>query len=263
MSMNLLKRLLILLAVFLLSASGCRAEKLSVGEYRVARVIDGDTIRLANGQEVRYLGIDTPESRKRSGGAWIYDPEPFAAEAVEFNAMLVGGKAVTLEFDTRKRDKYGRILAYVRQDGKMVNAMLIRNGYASVYTFPPNVKYLEYLVAQQNAAIEERLGIWSDLEEALPGRLSEHIGRYVALTGSVSDVRASRGLLYLIMDPGGASAAIREQNMVLFEKQGVFPSRDYQGKRIRILGKVEDWGTPVVVLDNPSQVSVLDPGRGG
>src|SRR5262245_15146104 len=61
---------------------------------RAARVIDGDTIQLDGGALVRYIGIDTPESRRRRGDRWISDPEPYAREATEANRRLVEGRAL-------------------------------------------------------------------------------------------------------------------------------------------------------------------------
>ena len=69
---------------------------------RVSRVVDGDTVELADGRKVRYLGINTPERG-----------QPFYQEATDFNAELVAGKKVRLEFDVDTIDKYGRTLAHV------------------------------------------------------------------------------------------------------------------------------------------------------
>lgn len=110
--------------------------------YLVTRVIDGDTIVLANGIHVRYIGIDTPES-----------DESGYKEATEANRELVEGKKVRLEYDVERKEKtnewklkiYGppRTLAYVYVDGIFVNAWLVENGYARASPYPPNVKYKE------------------------------------------------------------------------------------------------------------------------
>lgn len=105
--------------------------------YQVARVIDGDTIKLSNGDRVRYIGINTPETKHPRKGV-----EYFGPEASAFNKKLVGGKKVRLEFDVQRRDRYGRLLAYVYLlDGTFVNLELVRQGFAQVSTFPPNVKH--------------------------------------------------------------------------------------------------------------------------
>lgn len=124
-------------------------------QYTVERVIDGDTIVLTNGEKVRYIGIDTPETK---------DPrkpvEYFGKEAYEANRKLVEGKTVRLEFDVQKTDKYGRLLAYVYIGDIFVNAWLVENGYAKVSTYPPNVKYQELFLKLQKEARENNRGFW-------------------------------------------------------------------------------------------------------
>ncbi len=121
--------------------------------YQVSKVIDGDTIELSNGDRVRYIGIDTPEFRNGI-------PDPYAQEAYEANKKLVEGKEVQLELDVQKRDKYGRILAYVYVGDLFVNAWLIENGYAQIMTIPPNITHQELFLALQTKAREENRGLW-------------------------------------------------------------------------------------------------------
>ncbi|MGQ9622579.1 MAG: thermonuclease family protein [Candidatus Caldatribacteriaceae bacterium] len=125
------------------------------GEYLVVRVIDGDTIELSNGEKVRYIGINTPELHHPQKGV-----EYFAKEAYDANRRMVEGKKVRLEFDVEKRDRYGRLLAYVYVDGIMVNEWLVANGYAQVATFPPNVKYAERFLSLEREARRLKLGLW-------------------------------------------------------------------------------------------------------
>jgi len=84
----------LLLSIFLFS--GCGRISTEGGFYSVYKVLDGDTIILTNARNVRYIGIDTPESRKRVRGEWVYDPEPYAVEAYNLNRRLVEGKKVSL-----------------------------------------------------------------------------------------------------------------------------------------------------------------------
>lgn len=122
----------------------------------VRRVIDGDTIKLTNGERVRYIGINTPETKHPVKGV-----EPFGHEASEANRRLVEGKQVRLEFDVQRRDRFGRLLAYVYlMDGTFINLELVRQGYAQVATYPPNVKHqAEFLEAQREARTAKR-GLW-------------------------------------------------------------------------------------------------------
>ncbi len=118
------------------------ASELSHGrEYKVVKVVDGDTVQLGDGVKVRYLHVDTPETRKKIGGKWIYAPEPFAEAASKFNRTKVLGKKVSLDFDKNNKDKYGRVLAFVYRNKQMINLELVRRGLATVLILPPNTKY--------------------------------------------------------------------------------------------------------------------------
>ena len=130
----------------------------------VSRVVDGDTVELSGGRLVRYIGIDTPEVRRRRGGEWVVDPEPFGMAARDANAALVQGKRVFLEYDVEERDKYGRLLAYVYVDGEMVNATLMRDGYAQPLTIPPNVKHAGEFRRLAAEARQASRGLWAAKE---------------------------------------------------------------------------------------------------
>jgi len=125
---------------------------------KVIRVIDGDTIVIQSGEKIRYIGMDTPEMK---------DPRPqvryFAQKAKEVNANLVLNKIIDIEFDVEKYDKYKRLLAYIYVGKTMVNAYLLKEGYASVLTIPPNVKYQEYFLKLQKYARENNKGFWKEL----------------------------------------------------------------------------------------------------
>jgi len=129
----------------------------------VVRVVDGDTVhvRLADRLEkVRYIGIDTPETNHPTRGL-----EPGGRAAAEVNGRLVADRAVRLEPDVQLRDRYGRLLAYVWVTGPdggelMVNAELVRLGYAQVLTVPPNVRHAELFRKLQADARDHRRGLW-------------------------------------------------------------------------------------------------------
>ena len=141
-----------------LSSLGCAAEL--PREAVVARVIDGDTIELLDGRLVRYIGIDTPEVRRREGDRWIKDPEPFGEAATEANRRLVEGKRIRIEYDVQRRDRHGRLLAYVFVGDVMANAKLLEEGYAQLLTIPPNLKYVEEFRRLADEARAHRRGLW-------------------------------------------------------------------------------------------------------
>ena len=136
------------------------------GSGRVLRVVDGDTIRVAlrSGVErVRYIGVDAPESVKPG-----VPVECFAKRASALNERLVAGERVKLVRDVEERDRYGRLLAYVyrARDGLFVNAELVRRGYATVATFPPNVAHEREFRRLANRARMSGRGLWSECEGA-------------------------------------------------------------------------------------------------
>jgi micrococcal nuclease len=101
---------------------------------------------------VRLIGIDSPESQQH----------PFGAKAREALLKLVPmGSAVRLESDVAGFDQYGRSLAYVWTGSTLVNESMVRNGWAVLYTVPPNVKYVERFRAAQEEARAQGTGLWS------------------------------------------------------------------------------------------------------
>lgn len=118
--------------------------------------MDGDTIDVEIDGEpytIRYIGIDTPESTTQH--------DRYGSEASRRNGELVAGKTVELEPDVTEIDQYGRLLRYVYADGAMVNEVLVREGYALAYTFPPDVKYTDRFTTAQEQARNEGAGLWS------------------------------------------------------------------------------------------------------
>ena len=122
-------------------------------------VIDGDTVcaRIAGRVErVRYIGIDAPETRHPGRGR-----DPGGLAATEANRRLVEGQPLHLELDVAPRDRYGRVLAYVYAGERLVNAELVRQGYARTTTVPPNVRYERVLRRLQQEARDQGRGLWA------------------------------------------------------------------------------------------------------
>ena len=119
----------------------------------VQRVIDGDTVVLQDGARVRYIGIDTPEMRSPA--------ECYAAEATARNRELVEGRPVGLRKDVSETDRYGRLLRYLYlPGGEMVNAILVREGYATALRYPPDVLFADRFEALEQEARAAGRGMW-------------------------------------------------------------------------------------------------------
>ena len=124
----------------------------------VSRVVDGDTVEVRlDGEEedVRYIGVDTPETVKPDTPVQCFGPQ-----ASDFNHRLVEHRRVRLVFGAERRDVYGRLLAYVYLDGRFVNAELVRRGLARTLTIPPNDLYARRLKRLEIAAARAGRGLW-------------------------------------------------------------------------------------------------------
>lgn len=128
--------------------------------FLVTRVIDGDTIEVQTSQgleRVRYIGIDTPEMNDKR-------PEirELATKARQKNEELVLGKKVKLEKDISEKDYFRRLLRYVYlEDGTFVNLELVKQGFAKMATFQPDVRHsADFLLAEQTAR-QKGLGLWA------------------------------------------------------------------------------------------------------
>ncbi|MFP7695343.1 endonuclease YokF [Bacillus subtilis] len=136
-------------------------DKKELVDVTLDRAIDGDTIKVIyNGKEdtVRYLLVDTPETKKPNSCV-----QPYGEDASKRNKELVNSGKLQLEFDKGdRRDKYGRLLAYVYVDGKSVQETLLKEGLARVaYVYEPNTKYIDLFKKDEQEAKSEKLSIWS------------------------------------------------------------------------------------------------------
>jgi micrococcal nuclease len=124
----------------------------------VTRVVDGDTIEVqldGAEEDVRYIGVDTPETVKPDTPVQCFGPQ-----ASGFNHRLVEHERVRLVFDEERRDVYGRLLAYIYLDGRFVNAELVRRGLARTLTIPPNDHFAGRLKRLEMAAARAGRGLW-------------------------------------------------------------------------------------------------------
>jgi micrococcal nuclease len=127
----------------------------------VVEVTDGDTIEVeldGGVEDVRYIGVDTPEVDPNIG------VECFGSDASELNARLVEGERVRLVFDAERRDRYGRLLAYVYVGDTFVNAELLRRGAARTLTIAPNDSFAERFARLAQEAANAGRGLWGACE---------------------------------------------------------------------------------------------------
>lgn len=155
MSQRGLKHTVVGLLVFLSLFFFVASSSIGADIFLVTRAVDGDTIVLADKERVRLIGVDTPELHHPRKPVQYY-----AEEAYRFTQKIVEGKKVRLEYDWQRRDRYGRLLAYVYlPDGTFLNAELIRQGYGHAYTRYP-FKYLDEFRRLEREARETGKGLW-------------------------------------------------------------------------------------------------------
>jgi len=136
-------------------------QAITQGDFDVVeRVVDGDTLLLQSGERVRLIGVDTPEIKHPKKPV-----EYFGKEASAFTWRMVEGKRVRLEFDQANavrahKDRYGRTLAYVfLEDGTLLNAEIIKQGYGHAYTQFPFSRMEEFRRLEREAR-EQGRGLW-------------------------------------------------------------------------------------------------------
>jgi micrococcal nuclease len=146
-------------------------ETLSEGTYSLVRVVDGDTIivapleprRESSGPvpqaRLRLLGVDTPETVQPG-----HPVEPWGAEATAFTKeFLASSQPLEIRLDRRRKDRYGRFLAYVYVDGRMLNEELVRAGLAEVVDYPGDSPQIKRVLRQaEEEARDEQRGLWSE-----------------------------------------------------------------------------------------------------
>jgi len=125
---------------------------------RVVAVVDGDTIDVVwagRRERVRLLGVDTPETVDPYRPVGCYGPEASA-----FTHRRLEGRTVRLGFDRQRRDRFGRLLAYVKVDGRRFNDELLTNGYARLMVIPPNGLHGRAMLDEELAARAAERGLW-------------------------------------------------------------------------------------------------------
>jgi len=147
----------------------------SRGPFRVTRVLDGDTLELDNGERVRLIGVDAPETHHPE-----LPVQRFGEESTEFLKRFAEGFECTLEYEPSNiRDQYGRLLAYVFVGNRLANAEIIRRGYAYAYTRFPFRRQAEFIALEREAR-ERQYGLWHlSLRD---GRIANLVNRYESLS---------------------------------------------------------------------------------
>lgn len=252
-----LKKLVLLLIVTVL---GCMAPT-DYSNIKVINVIDGDTVRLSNGELLRYIGIDTPEMRIKHGGTFVYSPQPFAKEATQLNQELVGGKFVRVEFDVEKRDTYRRLLGYCFIDEMMVNKKLVEEGLAVLYTKPPNIAYADELIFAQKQARKNKKGLWATYETIDHTQAHRYINQIRTVRGRIINTYDSGKVVFLNFGYNyktDFTVVIFRSSLSLFLNKGINPVSFYRGKTVEVTGRIKEYNGPEIIVNIPEEIAVIN-----
>lgn len=206
-----------------------------VAELR--RVIDGDSLLLADGRQVRLIGVNAPEMAARGRSA-----DPLAREAKQFAERFLKGGPVELVFDRSRRDRYGRTLAHAyNHRGDSLESALISAGLAFHVAIAPNLALAECLAEREARARRAGRGVWAPgvwpVLRAAEVRAGD--GGFVLLRGTVEKVERNR-FIWLELD-GPVALRLRTDG-----DSGQLARRDWQGVQIEVKGWLVDRGEKYV-----------------
>lgn len=259
-----------ILLVFVLSLSGTLAGTSHAGAQmsdalqhggtaQVVAVVDGDTVILDDGRQVRLVGIQAPKLPLGRPG---FAKWPLADEAKAALAELVLGKRVSLGYGGQKIDRHDRLLAHLfTEDGTWVQGALLAAGFARVYSFPDNRALVRDMLVRERGSRETDQGIWSHPYYAVldPAASARHLDRYALVEGRVVDVAVVRGRTFLNYGSDWRTdftVSIAARDWLRFESAGVSPD-DYIGRRIRVRGWLKSRNGPMIDVTHPEQIEVL------
>jgi endonuclease YncB( thermonuclease family) len=193
----LIQNVLLIIILFFFFWDGCEAKP---NYQKVTWVYDGDTLRLADGRKIRLIGMNAPEvaHHQKKG-------QPYGREATEtLRALLKKAQyRVRLERGKQAKDRYKRHLAHVfLPDGTDISQWMLRNGWATVMIFPPNVRYITaYRAAERSAQLKKR-NIWQQTAYQLkaPRQLKPVYRGYVRLKSTVRHIKVTKHTIMLEID---------------------------------------------------------------
>ena len=231
------------------------------GTAKAIEVVDGDTLLLDNGVEVRLVGIQAPKLPLGRSGfkAW-----PLAEEAKQELARLTLGKVLSLAYGGRQTDRHRRTLAHLYDmEGAWVQGRMLSLGMARVYSFADNRALVPAMLTLEAEARAAGRGIWAEPFYAprTPEQAARHIGGFELVEGRVRDVAIVRGRAYLNFGEDWRedftvtlAPAVRRR----FEAEGFAPE-DYRGRKVRVRGWLKSFNGPMIEATHPEQIEVIGP----
>jgi endonuclease YncB( thermonuclease family) len=248
---------------------------------RVKTVIDGRTFVFEDGREVRLAAIEVaPIAARSRGEPQLMQPDPIntrhddgAGEAARRAlAALTAGREVVLKHADPKAppaDRYGRLIAFgFVTNGTTERSLqdaLLASGHAQLSARIEPPACLPGLRAHEDAARRASLGLWADPLYSVrnaerPADILPQRGRFAVVEGEVMSVRESGGTIYVNFSrrwSKGFSAFIRKRNAARFPAAGLDLKR-LEGRRVEVRGFVEQRRGPLMAVERPEQIAIVD-----
>ncbi len=240
---------------------GLTDELIPGGAASVVEIVDGDTLILDNGRQVRLVGIQAPKLPLGRAG---FEAWPLAAEAKQALSRLALGRRLTLAYGGLPVDRHGRALAHLFDaEGAWIQGALLSLGMARVYSFADNRALVPEMLAREAAARRDRRGIWADPFYGVrtPEEAVRHIGGFELVEGLVREVAVVRGRAYLNFDADWRddfTISIAPADLRRFDAAGIAPE-SYRGRIVRARGWLKSFNGPMIEATHPEQIEVVGP----
>ena len=251
-----------------LSLGASKPSTLKAGEIGVvASVLDGDTLYLEDGLKVRLSAMQAPKLPLGRKGfkAW-----PMGEEAKAALTALTQKRRVQLFYGGETRDRYGRALAQVYtlnaagERDLWIQEEMVRFGLARVYTWPDTWQDSQTLYAAESKARESKRGIWGhpyyDVRSPEPNMLAQDVDSFQLVEGVITSAADVRGTIYLNFGADyktDFTIVIAKKNRRKIERAGLDPM-SLEGAKVRIRGWIELQNGPMIWLDDPNRLEVLE-----
>ncbi len=225
----------------------------------VDQTIDGDTVELSDGRQVRLVGTQAP---KLALGRENFTDWPLSPQSKEKLDDLVGGRRVDLAFGGVRRDRHGRTLAHlVRDDGLWVQGAMLAAGMSRVYTFADNRAGVASMLEFERAARADQLGIWRHPFYAIrsPREAAGLVGGFELVEGEVLNAADARSGTYLNFGRDWSTdftVFVQRQDRRIFDEDG-FDLLALEGRRVRVRGWLVERDGPMIEVSHPEQIEIV------
>ena len=234
-----------------LHAQSCLTNR--IDKYaKVVKVFDGDTVKLASGEKVRFIGINAPEMNYKTK-----NPEPYAREAMEFVTSKILNQRVGLRYGAEHNDNYGRVLAHIfLEDGSNLQAMLLQQGLAINIAIPPNIWQQKCYQSLETSARKKQQGLWKNkyFQPLDAKKINQSTTGFHHVTGVVNSISITDKSLWLNLT-SQMSLRISKKDMTLFDRLDV---KQLQGKQVIAKGWINYQNKRFSMrLKHPSSLEIL------